>query len=42
VEEAAAERTTREITLEIVEAGIEVGKKIMAELIEEYNKEAER
>lgn len=38
VEEAAAERATREITLEIVEAGIEVGKKIMAELIEEYNK----
>ncbi|MEE8243285.1 MAG: universal stress protein, partial [candidate division NC10 bacterium] len=42
VEEAAAERATREITLEIVEAGIEVGTKMMAELIEEYNKEAER
>ncbi len=38
VEEAAAERATREITLEIVEAGIEVGKKMMAELIEAYNK----
>ncbi|MEE9138194.1 MAG: universal stress protein [candidate division NC10 bacterium] len=37
VEEAAAERATREITLEIVEAGIEVGTKLMAELIEEYN-----
>jgi nucleotide-binding universal stress UspA family protein len=39
VEEVAVERATREITLEIVEAGIEVGKKIMAELIEAYNKE---
>jgi nucleotide-binding universal stress UspA family protein len=38
VEEAAAERATREITLEIVEAGIEGAKKIMAELVEEYNK----
>jgi len=38
VEEVAVERATREITLEIVEAGIEVGKKIMAELIEAYNK----
>ena len=38
----AVERATREITLEIVEAGIEAGKKIMAELIEAYNKEGER
>jgi len=38
VEEAATERATREITLEIVEAGVEGAKKIMAELIEEYNK----
>jgi len=42
VEEVAVERATREITLEIVEAGIEAGKKIMSELIEAYNKEAER
>ena len=42
VEEAAVQRATQEITLEIVEAGIEVGKKVMAELIEKYNKEAER
>ncbi|MFQ5801823.1 MAG: universal stress protein [Candidatus Methylomirabilales bacterium] len=41
VEEAAAERATREITLEIVEGGIERAKKIMVELIEEYNKKAE-
>jgi len=38
VEEVAVERATREITPEIVEAGIEVGKTIMAELIEAYNK----
>jgi nucleotide-binding universal stress UspA family protein/rubrerythrin len=37
VEEVAAERATREITLEIVEAGIEVGKKMMAELLQKYN-----
>jgi len=42
VEEVAVARATREITLEIVEAGIEAGKKIMSELIEAYNKEAER
>ncbi|MGH7370843.1 MAG: universal stress protein [Candidatus Methylomirabilales bacterium] len=38
VEEVAVERATREITLEIVEAGIEAGKKIMSELIEAYNR----
>jgi nucleotide-binding universal stress UspA family protein len=38
VEEAAAERATRKITLEIVEAGIAAGKKMMAELIEAYNR----
>ncbi|HWU41672.1 MAG TPA: universal stress protein, partial [Candidatus Acidoferrum sp.] len=37
VEEVAAQRATREITLEIVEAGIEVGKQMMAKLIEAYN-----
>jgi len=42
VEEVAVERATREITLEIVEAGIEAGKKIMAELIEAYNKQGLR
>jgi nucleotide-binding universal stress UspA family protein len=41
IEEVAVERGSREITLAIVEAGIEVGKKIMAELIEAYNKKAE-
>jgi len=42
VEEEAVARATREITLEIVEAGIEAGKKIMSELIEAYNKQGER
>jgi len=37
VEEAAAQRATREITLEVVEAGIEAGKRMMAQLIESYN-----
>jgi hypothetical protein len=37
VEEVAAERATREITLEIVEAGIEAGKQMMAKLLESYN-----
>ncbi|HYL82016.1 MAG TPA: hypothetical protein VEU07_14455, partial [Candidatus Acidoferrum sp.] len=37
VEEVAAERATREITLEIVVAGIEAGKQMMAKLIESYN-----
>ena len=38
VEEAAAQRATREITLEIVEAGIDAGKQMMAKLLEAYNK----
>lgn len=37
IEEEAALRAAREITLEIVEAGIEAGKKLMAELLEGYN-----
>jgi hypothetical protein len=37
VEEVAAQRATREITLEIVEAGIEAGKQMMAKLLETYN-----
>jgi hypothetical protein len=37
VEEVAAERATREITLEVVEAGIEAGKQMMAKLLESYN-----
>ncbi len=37
VEEAAAQRATREITLEVVEAGIESGKHMMAKLLEAYN-----
>jgi nucleotide-binding universal stress UspA family protein len=37
VEEAAARRATREITLEIVEAGIDAGKQMMAKMLEAYN-----
>ncbi len=37
VEEAAAQRATREITLEVVEAGIEAGKQMMAKFLEAYN-----
>jgi len=37
VEEAAAQRATREITLEVVEAGIEAGKQMMAKFLETYN-----
>ncbi|MBI4537353.1 MAG: hypothetical protein HY712_05295 [candidate division NC10 bacterium] len=37
VEEAAAARATREITLDIVEAGIEAGKQMMARLLEAYH-----
>ncbi len=37
VEEVAAQRATREITLEVVEAGIEAGKQMMARLLEAYN-----
>jgi hypothetical protein len=37
VEEVAAQRATREITLEVVEAGIEAGKQMMAKFLEAYN-----
>jgi nucleotide-binding universal stress UspA family protein len=37
VEEIAAQRATREITLEVVEAGIEAGKQMMAKFLEAYN-----
>ncbi|MFB3817133.1 MAG: universal stress protein [Candidatus Methylomirabilales bacterium] len=37
VEEVAAQRATREITLPVVEAGIEAGKAMMARLLEAYN-----
>jgi hypothetical protein len=37
VEEVAAQRATREITLEIAEAGIEAGKALMARLLESYS-----
>jgi nucleotide-binding universal stress UspA family protein len=37
VEEMATEWATREITLKIVEDGIEIGKKMMAEMIKTYN-----
>jgi hypothetical protein len=38
VEEAATQRATREITLDIVEAGIEAGKQMMARFLEAYNR----
>jgi nucleotide-binding universal stress UspA family protein len=37
IEEEAARRATREITLEVVEAGIEAGKQMMAKFLEAYN-----
>jgi len=37
VEEVATQRATQQITLEIVEAGIEAGKQMMAKFLEAYN-----